>query len=56
MIIGNSTFSWWQAYIGQKRGYVQSVIHSGEVFNPYGPLGHLNTSLYYPRAWTKEEE
>lgn len=48
-IIGNSTFSWWQAWLGSfKEG---KVIHSNKVFSPTGRMGHCDTSNYYSKKW-----
>lgn len=52
-IIGNSTFSWWQAWLAT---YVSGkVIHSGKVFSETGNMKHINTEHYYPKSWIKYE-
>lgn len=48
-IIGNSTFSWWQAWLATY--FHGKVIHSGKVFNPNGPMGNVNTEDYYHPKW-----
>lgn len=48
-ICGNSTFTWWQAYLCEGK-----VIHSGEVFSPTGNHAHCDITHYYPEHWIKE--
>lgn len=52
-IIGNSTFSWWQAYIAQFNSPLNKVFHSGEVFSDKGKLKNIDTFNYYPHYWYK---
>lgn len=47
-IIGNSTFSWWQAFLSGG-----TTIHSGRVFSEYGNMKHCDTSTYYRPEWIK---
>lgn len=50
-IIGNSTFSWWQAFLGaeQKGG---KVVHSGQVFRGHYQRISDISNYYYP-TWIK---
>ena len=50
-IIGNSTFSWWQAWLATYTS--GKVIHSGKVFSETGNMKHINTEYYYPKNWIK---
>lgn len=58
-IIGNSTFSWWQAWLMQQREIylpyktTHKVVHSGKVFSNTGNMKHIDTSNYYPKNWIK---
>ena len=60
-IIGNSTFSWWQAWLMEQReSYAHQrtspkVIHSGKVFSETGNMKHVNTEHYYPGRWIKHD-
>lgn len=51
-IIGNSTFSWWQAWLSEHH-FKGKIVHSGEVFSNYGNMKDFDTSQYYPDRWTK---
>lgn len=46
-IVSNSTFSWWGAYLGQKRGSI--VIHPNKYF--CGRLETHDTSDFWPDGW-----
>lgn len=48
-IIGNSTFSWWQAWLATYTS--GKVIHCGKVFSDTGNMKHIDTSNYYPKSW-----
>ena len=48
-IIGQSTFSWWQAWLGSYNG--GKVVHSGKVFSETGSMKDCNTSTYYLPTW-----
>ena len=50
-IIGNSTFSWWMAWLATYNKPWSKVIHCGEVFNPKGSHAHCDTSNYYHPSW-----
>lgn len=50
-IIGQSTFSWWQAWLGSFNG--GKVVHSGKVFSETGNMKDCNTENYYLPTWTK---
>lgn len=50
-IIGQSTFSWWQAWLGTFNG--GKVVHSGKVFSDTGNMKDCNTENYYLPTWTK---
>jgi len=52
-IIGNSTFSWWQAWLATYSS--GKVIHSGKVFSDTGNMKHIDTSNYYPKSWIKHD-
>lgn len=60
-IIGNSTFSWFQAWIAEQNSLHSTcqtkckVIHSGKVFSDTGNMKHVNTEHYYCRNWIKHE-
>lgn len=54
-IIGNSTFSWWQAWLSNHNKKSSTVIHSGKVFSETGNMKHINTKDYYPERWIKYE-
>lgn len=50
-IIGNSTFSWWMAYLASERNYGK-VYHTGLVFD--GRYKEMyDTKNYYPERWIK---
>jgi len=51
-IIGNSTFSWWQAWLATYGKKDSKVIHSGKVFSDSGNMRHINTEHYYAKEWT----
>lgn len=51
-IIGNSTFSWWQAWLASWNT-LGRVVHSGKVFSDTGNMKHINTEYYYPKRWIK---
>ena len=53
-IIGNSTFSWWQAWLATYNTY-NKVIHSGKVFSETGNMKHVDINNYYPSNWLKHE-
>jgi len=53
-IIGNSTFSWWQAWLATY-AIEGKVIHSGKVFSETGNMKHVDTKDYYPENWIKFE-
>lgn len=50
-IIGNSTFSWWQAWLATYNKPLSKVIHCGKVFSEIGNMKHINTEHYYPKNW-----
>lgn len=53
-IIGNSTFSWWQAWLATYNT-LNKVIHCGKVFTDTGNMKHINTSNYYCSNWIKHD-
>lgn len=53
-IIGNSTFSWWIAYLAQQNSPFNKVIHCGQVFSKTGNMKHCDTSNYYHPSWIKQ--
>lgn len=54
-IIGNSTFSWWQAWLATYNKPLSKVIHSGKVFSDTGNMKHIDTKDYYCSNWIKHE-
>lgn len=50
-IIGNSTFSWWLAWISWMTNPLNRVIHSGKVFSKSGRMKHVDTTHYYHPDW-----
>lgn len=54
-IIGNSTFSWFLAWLSWMKSPLNRVIHCGQVFSRTGNMKHCNTEHYYHPSWIKEE-
>lgn len=54
-IIGNSTFSWWQAWLASYSRPNSKIIHSGKVFSETGNMKHVDTRDYYCSNWIKHE-
>jgi len=52
-IIGNSTFSWWQAWLATYNRPLSKVVHSGKVFSETGNMKNIDTTHYYPQNWIK---
>lgn len=50
-IVANSTFSWWGAYLGEKKGSV--VVRPDKYF--LGSLEDHDTSQFWPKHWIKVE-
>lgn len=48
-IIGNSTFSWWQAWLATYNS--GKTVHCGKVFTDTGNMKHIDTSNYYCKNW-----
>ena len=46
-ILSNSTFSWWQCWLGEKR--------SSKVIRPIKNLIYINDCDYFPARWTSFE-
>jgi len=53
MIIGNSTFSWWQGWYVHNNG--GTVIHSGKNLSKAGMKEFGVNEQYYPQSWTLHE-
>lgn len=52
-IIGNSTFSWWIAWLSWIKSPLNRVVHCGQVFSNRGNMKHCDTSNYYHPSWIK---
>lgn len=53
MVIGNSTFSWWQGWYVHNKGY--KVIHSGKNLSEAGEREFGVNNDYYPKSWILHE-
>ena len=52
MILSNSSFSWWAAYLKIVYGETSySVTAPRYYYNTSGPLAYLNRDSYYPETW-----
>lgn len=52
LIIANSTFSWWAAYLKSLYTESSSIVAPRLWYNTTGPLAYLNRDDFYPRSWT----
>jgi hypothetical protein len=53
VIIGNSSFSWWAAFLGRLHADVPKgpVVAPSPWFNESGPNAYANRREYYPKSW-----
>jgi Glycosyl transferase family 11 len=51
LIIANSSFSWWAAYLNMLHSYNGTVIAPSPWYKPDGGLSHLNSPQFYLPHW-----
>ena len=51
LIIANSSFSWWAAYLNMLQSYNGTVIAPSPWYKPDGGLSHLNSLHFYLPHW-----